>query len=179
MGQAAMAFGMKVLAYDPAPPQNLPPGLRMADLDAIFTTSDAISLHCPLTDSNRHMVNAERLSQMKPTAFLINAGRGPLIDERRCAEALDAGASPAPACDVLAVEPPPADHPLLKAKNCYITPHDAWGKEAARGRLFDEAIESIRAFSRQKAEHGQLTGNSSSIVQPPWPPSRFESSSIM
>ena len=83
---------------------------------------------------------------MKPTALLINTSRGPLIDEQALAKALNAGRIAGAGLDVLSVEPPPADHPLLKAKNCYITPHNAWGTKAARGRLLDEAIENIRAF---------------------------------
>jgi glycerate dehydrogenase len=155
MGQAGLAFGMKVLAYDPVPPQNLPTGVRMVDLDTIFRTSDAISLHCPLTDSNRHLVNADRLAQMKPTAFLINTSRGPLVDEQALADALGAGQIAGAGLDVLADEPPPVDHPLLKAKNCYITPHNAWGTKAARQRLLDEAVENIRAF---------LTGRKRNVV---------------
>jgi glycerate dehydrogenase len=146
MAQTGLAFGMKILAYDPVPPQNVPAGVRMADLDTIFRTSDAISLHCPLTDSNRHLVNADRLAQMKPTAFLINTSRGPLVDEQALAEALNTGRIAGAGLDVLAIEPPPTDHPLLKAKNCYITPHNAWGTKAARQRLLNEVEENIRAF---------------------------------
>lgn len=146
MAQAGQAFGMKVLAYDPVSLQNLSTGVEMADLDTIFRKSDAISLHCPLTDSNRHMVSAERLSQMKPTAFLINTSRGPLVDEQALAEALNAGRIAGAGLDVLSVEPPPADHPLLTAKNCYVTPHNAWCTKAARQRLLDEVVENIRAF---------------------------------
>jgi glycerate dehydrogenase len=146
MAQAGLAFGMKVLACDPMPPQNLPAGVRMVDLDMIFSASDAISLHCPLTDSNRRLVNAERLGQMKPTAFLINTSRGPLVDEQALADALGAGRIAGAGLDVLAIEPPPADHSLFTAKNCYITPHNAWGTKSARQRLLDEVIENIRAF---------------------------------
>jgi glycerate dehydrogenase len=146
MAQAGQAFGMKVLAYDPMPPQNLPPGVRMVELDEIFCTSDVVSLHCPLTDSTRYMVNADRLARMKPTAFLINTGRGPLVDERALAVALNAGRIAGAGLDVLAVEPPPTDHPLLRAKNCHITPHIAWATKAARKRLLHEAAENIRAF---------------------------------
>ena len=146
MAQAGQAFGMKVLAYDPMPPQNLPPGVRMVELDEVFHTSDVVSLHCPLNDSTRYMVNADRLARMKPTAFLINTGRGPLVDERALADALSAGRIAGAGLDVLAVEPPTTDHPLLRAKNCYITPHIAWATKAARKRLLHEAAENIRAF---------------------------------
>ncbi|MGA2797724.1 MAG: NAD(P)-dependent oxidoreductase, partial [Thermoguttaceae bacterium] len=146
MAQAGLAFGMKILAHDPMPPQNLPTGVQMVDLDTIFRSSDAISLHCPLTDSNRHLVNADRLAQMKPTAWLINTSRGPLVDEQALADALSVGQIAGAGLDVLANEPPPADHPLLRAKNCYVTPHNAWATKAARQRLLDEVVENIRAF---------------------------------
>lgn len=94
MAQAGLAFGMKLLAYDPVPPQNPPSGVRMVELDTIFRKSDVISLHCPLTDSNRHLVNADRLAQMKSTAFLINTSRGPLVDEQALADALSTGGLP-------------------------------------------------------------------------------------
>jgi len=146
MAQAGLAFGMKVMAYDPMPQQNLSADVQMVDLDTIFRIGDAISLHCPLTDSNRHLVNADRLGQMKPTAFLINTSRGPLVDEQALADALNSGQIAGAGLDVLANEPPPPDHPLLKAKNCYITPHNAWATKAARKRLLDEVVENIRAF---------------------------------
>ncbi|MGD0515943.1 MAG: D-2-hydroxyacid dehydrogenase [Thermoguttaceae bacterium] len=146
MALAGQAFGMKVLASDPMPPQNLPPGVRMVELDEVFCTGDVVSLHCPLNDSTRYMVNADRLAGMKPTAFLINTGRGQLVDERALADALNAGRIAGAGLDVLAVEPPTTDHPLLRAKNCYITPHIAWATKAARKRLLHEAAENIRAF---------------------------------
>ncbi len=146
MAQTGLAFGMKILVNDPMPPHNLPTGVQLVDLDTIFLKSDAISLHCPLTDSNRHLVNADRLAQMMPTAWLINTSRGPLVDEEALADALNSGQIAGAGLDVLAIEPPPADHPLLKAKNCYITPHNAWATKAARQRLLDEVVENIRAF---------------------------------
>jgi glycerate dehydrogenase len=146
MSEVATAFGMKVLAYDPMPPQNPPSGVRMVELDEIFRQSDVVSLHCPLTAETRHLVNAERLAIMKPSAFLINTGRGPLVDEQALAAALNAGQIAGAGLDVLTAEPPPSDHPLLRAKNCYITPHIAWATKAARIRLLKEVIENIRAF---------------------------------
>jgi len=146
MAQVAQALGMCVLAYDPMPPQKPPAGVRMVELEAIFRSGDVISLHCPLTDQTRHLVNAHRLALMKPTAFLINTGRGPLVDQQALADALSAGRIAGAGLDVLTVEPPPADHPLLSAKNCYITPHIAWATKAARIRLLHEATENIRAF---------------------------------
>jgi glycerate dehydrogenase len=140
------AFGMQVLACDPWPQPELPPYVRMVELGEIFRSSDVISLHCPLTDSNLHLVNAERLTSMKPTAFLINTSRGPLVDEQALADALNSEQIAGAGLDVLSVEPPPDDHPLLYAKNCYVTPHNAWATKAARKRLLDEVVENIRAF---------------------------------
>jgi glycerate dehydrogenase len=142
----ARAFGMNVVAYDPVPPQDLPEGVRAADLDEVFRTSDVVSLHCPLTPDTERLVNAERLAMMKPTAFLINTSRGPLVDETALAEALNAGRLAGAGLDVLAVEPPRADNPLLAAKNCHITPHIAWATRSARARLLETVVDNVRAF---------------------------------
>jgi glycerate dehydrogenase len=141
----ALAFDMNVIAYD-ASPVEPPPGVRMVELEELFRQSDAVSLHCPLTPQTANLVDARRLSWMKPTAFLINTSRGPLVDEKALADALDNGRLAGAGLDVLSAEPPPADHPLLKAKNCCITPHIAWATVSARRRLLDEAAENIRAF---------------------------------
>jgi glycerate dehydrogenase len=146
MAQAAKAFGMNVLAYNPRLPHKLPNGAVMAELDEIFRTADVVTLHCPLTAHTRHLVNADRLVLMKPSAYLINTGRGPLVDEQALADFLNADRIAGAGLDVLSVEPPPPDHPLLNAKNCHITPHIAWATKAARGRLLHEATENIRAF---------------------------------
>jgi glycerate dehydrogenase len=142
----ALAFGMKVLAYDPMPPQNLQPGASMATLEEVFRNSDVLSLHCPLTTQTEKLVNAEHLAWMKSTAFLINISRGPIVDEQALADALNTGRIAGAGIDVLSTEPPLPDHPLLKAKNCYFTPHIAWATKAARIRLLNEVIENIRAF---------------------------------
>ena len=112
----------------------------------MFRRSDAVSLHCPLTPETPALVNAERLSLMKPSAVLINTSRGPLVDERALADALNAQRIAGAGLDVLAVEPPPADHPLLTAKHCYITPHIAWATQSARQRLLDIVVANVRAF---------------------------------
>ena len=140
----AQAFGMRVLAHSRTP--RAAPGVAWVDLDALFERSDVVSLHCPLTPETRDLVNAERLARMKPTAFLINTGRGPLVNERDLAEALDAGRLAGAGLDVLSAEPPPADHPLLAARNCLITPHIAWATRAARERLMRTVVENVRAF---------------------------------
>lgn len=146
------AFGLKVLAYDPLAGE--PPAfVRAADLETLFRESDVVSLHCPLTPQTAKLVNAERLSWMKPTAFLLNTSRGPLVDEPALAAALNAGRIAGAALDVLSVEPPPADNPLLTARNCIITPHMAWGTRAARARLMKIAVENIRAFLQGKPQN--------------------------
>ena len=152
IGQAvariAQAFQMEVLAYDANPDvkNSLPVGVEWAELDDLFGRSDVVSLHCPLTRQNERLVNARRLALMKPTALLINTSRGGLIDETALAEALNQGQIAGAGLDVLSVEPPPADHPLLSARNCYITPHQAWATKAARQRLLQTAADNIRAF---------------------------------
>lgn len=142
----ARAFGMKVLAYTSKPQTQLPEGVTKASLDELFTQSDIVTLHCPLTPDTHHLVDAARLSQMKSTAILINTGRGPLVDEPALAQALHAGSIAAAGLDVLSVEPPSADNPLLTAPNCYITPHIAWATREARSRLMCIAVENLRDF---------------------------------
>lgn len=150
IGQAtarlAEAFGMKVLTTPSSSGKPREPRVRVMSLDQLFSESDVVSLHCPLTRETKHLVNAPRLALMKPTAFLLNTSRGPLIDEAALAEALNSGRIAAAALDVLSTEPPPADNPLLTAKNCLITPHNAWAMRAARARLMKTSVENVRAF---------------------------------
>ena len=146
----AIGFGMKVCAYTSKTNFQLPPEIRKMELDELFRECDIISLHCPLTDSTREMVNAERLRLMKPTAILINTGRGPLINEQDLANALNNGTIYAAGVDVLSQEPPRADNPLLSARNCYITPHIAWASTAARERLMQIMLENIKAYQDGK-----------------------------
>ena len=141
----ADAFGMRVIATSRSP-KNVPAYVELVDLDALFGESDVVSLHCPLTAETENLVNHARLSQMKDTAFLINTSRGPLVDEGALAAALQAGQIAGAGLDVLSTEPPPADHPLIGAKNCIITPHIAWATQSARGRLLATAVENIAAF---------------------------------
>ncbi len=149
IGQAvagmAGAFGMSVLACS-AHPKPLAPGVRAVDLETLFRQSDVVSLHCPLTPQTRQLVNAERLAWMKTTAFLLNTSRGPLVDEPALAHALNSGRLAGAGLDVLSSEPPSPDNPLLKARNCLITPHLAWGTRAARSRLMQIAVENVRQF---------------------------------
>ena len=146
VSRVARAFGMKVKAYTSKRIEDLPDGVSKADLDELFETSDVVSLHCPLTESTRHLVNADRLAQMKPSAILINTGRGPLVDEKALAEALDSGRIHAAGLDVLSSEPPAADNPLLTARNCFITPHLGWATREARERLLSIAADNLRGF---------------------------------
>ena len=142
----ALAFGMEVLAYTSKEQKDLPQGVRKVTLDELFSESDVVSLHCPLTPDTKELVNAERLKTMKPSAILINTGRGPLVNEHDLANALNEGRIAGAGLDVLSVEPSLADNPLLKAKNCFITPHIAWATKEARTRLMDIAINNLRAY---------------------------------
>jgi glycerate dehydrogenase len=139
---------MNVLAHDPSHTGDISPGVRVTSLDEVFGLSDVLTLHCPLTPSTRGIVNRQRLAMMKPTSFLINTSRGPLVDEEALAETLNAGAIAGAGLDVLSLEPPPAENPLLRARNCFITPHIAWASTAARRRLMTEVAENLAAFTR-------------------------------
>lgn len=141
----AMAFGMKVAVFSSKAQCEVAPAVKMS-LDELFSTSDVVSLHCPLTENTRHLVNAERLSKMKKSSVLINTGRGPLVDEEALADALNSGKIAAAGVDVLSQEPPAADNPLLSARNIHITPHISWATKEARTRLLDITVNNIRAF---------------------------------
>jgi glycerate dehydrogenase len=137
------ALGMRVIHHrrqcggDPA----------CVDLDTLFRESDVVSLHCPLTPETKGLVDERRLALMKPTAFLVNTARGPLVDEAALAAALNAGRIAGAGLDVLAVEPPPPSNPLLAARNCVITPHVAWATRDARRRLIDVTAANLAAFA--------------------------------
>lgn len=143
-------FGMELLAHTRHPEkyrgQGAGAGVKFVELDELFTRADAVSLHCPLTAETEKLVDARRLALMKPTARLINTGRGALVDEAALAAALNDGRLAGAGLDVLCQEPPPADNPLLQARNCYITPHVAWATGAARGRLLAGAVANLRDF---------------------------------
>jgi len=144
--QIARAMGMRVLVHDPATRSVPGEEVEVVDLEALFRRSDIVSLHCPLTPETERLVNAERLSWMKPSAWLINTSRGPLVDEAALAEALNSDRLAGAGLDVLSAEPAAADNPLLSAKNCHITPHVAWATREARQRLMDIAVDNVRAF---------------------------------
>jgi glycerate dehydrogenase len=151
------AFGMSVLVHTRTLPDANPAGGRFVDLQSLLRDADVVTLHCPLTDATRGMINAERLKWMKPSARLINTSRGPLIDEAALADALNAGRLAGAAVDVLSLEPARGDNPLLTAGNCLITPHLGWATVAARQRLMDAVVENVRAF---------LNGNPRNVVPP-------------
>lgn len=150
IGQAvariARAFGMRVLVQTRSPDPAAWPEVTFVERDALFAQADVISLHCPLTEETQGTINAATLAAMKPGAYLINTGRGPLVDEAALAAALQAGQIAGAGLDVLTREPPAADNPLLTAPNCVITPHLAWATRAARQRLLDTAAANVRAF---------------------------------
>jgi glycerate dehydrogenase len=141
----ALAFGMRVLANTPRA-SDLPADVQLVDLDTLFRESDVVSLHCPLTEQTQKMIHRDRLALMKPNAYLINTSRGPLVDEQALADALNAGQIAGAGLDVLSVEPPLQDNPLLTAKNCYVTPHIGWASREARQRLMHIAVENVAAF---------------------------------
>jgi len=142
----ARAFGMKVVVHDVVGGGQMPQGCVFVELEDLFRRSDVVSLHCPLTAETRGLVNADRLSLMKPTAFLINTSRGPVVDEAALADALNEGRIAGAGLDVLSSEPPDAGNPLLRARNCFITPHIAWATRAARERLLAASVENVRCF---------------------------------
>jgi glycerate dehydrogenase len=149
----AQAFGMKVIAYDITSPSGMPEGCEMVKLDDIFRKADVISLHCPLTPDTANLINKQRLALMKPTAFLINTSRGPLIDEQALADALNSERLAGAGLDVLSIEPVTKHNPLLAAKNCFITPHIAWATQAARKRLLQVTIDNVTAFLAGKPQN--------------------------
>lgn len=150
IGQAtariALAMDMKVLAYTSKNQADLPTGILKVDLDELFSASDVISLHCPLMPETKELVNTKRLNMMKKNAILINTGRGPLINEKDLADALNKESIAGAGLDVLSTEPPLADNPLLTAKNCFITPHIAWATYEARTRLMQIAIDNLKSY---------------------------------
>lgn len=154
----AQAFGMEVIAHHKHPQRDQMAGVRFVDLDTLFLESDVLSLHAPLTADNAGLINSENLAKMKPTAYLINTGRGGLLDEPALEHALRAGLIAGAGLDVLAEEPPPADHPFFNLPNCLITPHQAWATREARLRLLEETAENIRAFLRG-APRNVVNGN--------------------
>lgn len=147
VGRLANAFGMKVLAYAPHKRPELETGIcHYVELPELLSKADVISLHCPLFPATEGMINKESIAMMKDGAILLNTGRGPLIVEQDLADALNSGRLYAAGVDVVSVEPIREDNPLLKAKNCLITPHIAWASRESRQRLMDTAVGNLKAF---------------------------------
>ena len=140
VGRIARAFGMEVLCHRRSPREG------DVDLDTLLAASDVVSLHCPLTPQTQGLMDAARLARMKTGALLINSGRGPLIEEPALLRALESGHLGGAGLDVLSVEPPAPDHPLLRAPNCLITPHVAWASRAARQRLIEASATNVAAL---------------------------------
>ncbi len=150
IGQAvariALAMGMRVIASHKHPQRDAMQGVTFVDLPTVFQESDVVSLHCPLSDSNKGFVNREMLGKMKKSAFFINVSRGGLVNEIDLADALNSGRIAGAGLDVLTEEPAAAENPLVQARNCIITPHIAWATQAARRRLMGVVVENLKAF---------------------------------
>ena len=144
VARVAQALGMHVVAVTGR--TDLPEGVSRMSWAEALSQADVLSLHCPLTPDTHHIINAQSLSQMKPTAILINTGRGPLVDETAVAQALHKGQLGAYCADVLSEEPPQPSNPLLTAPRCYLTPHIAWASREARKRLITTAVDNLQAF---------------------------------
>jgi glycerate dehydrogenase len=146
VARIGQAFGMKVIAYRQNITKPAPNGVQMATLDEVLSQADVLSLHCPLTADTREIINQNTIACMKPSVWLINTSRGGLLHEQAVADSLNTGRIAAAGLDVLSSEPPLATNPLLNAKNCYITPHQAWGTFEARQRLMAQVTANIKAF---------------------------------
>ena len=150
IGQAvariASAFGMEVLAFTSKDASELPLAVKKVSLTDLFQKCDVISLHCPLTPSTKDLIDKESIDKMKTGVILINTGRGPLVNEKDVAVALESGKIGAFCADVLSSEPPASDNPLLSAPNSFITPHTAWATKEARLRLMGIAVDNIKNF---------------------------------
>ena len=153
VAQIALAFGMRVKAFTSKAAELLPAGITKVSMEELFVTSDVLSLHCPLTDSTRHLINSETLRQMKPSAIVINTGRGPLVDDQAVADALAEGRLAAFCADVLTEEPPRSKNPLLMQPKAFVTPHIAWATKEARIRLLQVATRNVAAFLNGKPQN--------------------------
>lgn len=150
VAKIALAFGMKVIVSVRNPDKYNIEGVSFVSREECFKQADFISLHCPLTDDTRQMVNSTLIDIMKPSAYIINTARGALINEQDLADALNSNKIAGAALDVLSAEPPPANNPIFGAANCIITPHIAWATKQARERLLNESIKNIEAFLNDK-----------------------------
>lgn len=145
-GKIAKAMGMNVLAYDSYPSESGKQIAQYVDLDTLLASSDVIALHCPLFPETQGIINKQTIAKMKDGVILLNNSRGPLIVEQDVADALNSGKIYAAGLDVVSTEPIRSDNPLLKAKNCIITPHISWAPKESRQRIMDCTVENVRAF---------------------------------
>ncbi len=153
VGQMAHIMGMEVQAYNRSPKTCSEYPCTFVDLDTIFSTSDIISLHCPLNDQSRNLVDSKRIASMKPGSIIINTARGPLLNESDVAQALHSGQLGGVGVDVLSTEPPSKDNPLLTAPNCLITPHISRATRKARANILRLAAENLQAWVDGKAQN--------------------------
>lgn len=154
VARAGLAFGMKVI-FNNRSRKEASPGMIQTDMDTLLKTSDFISINCPLNEENEKFINEGAIQKMKSNVFIVNTGRGALIDENALAKALNSGRIAGAGLDVLSKEPPDPDNPLVTARNCYITPHIAWTTTEARRRLMQIACENLKSF---------IEGNSKNVV---------------
>ena len=145
-GRIAKALGMKVIAYDAHPSDAGRALAGYVELDTLLATSDVIALHCPLFPETQGIIDRAAIAKMKDGVIILNNSRGPLIVEQDLADALDSGKVAAAGLDVVSTEPIRGDNPLLKAKNCIITPHISWAAREPRQRIMDMAVENLKAF---------------------------------
>lgn len=150
VGEIAAALGMQIVVGESLCEAKSD---ERVPLDELFSTSDVITLHCPLTDATKGLIDARRLALMKPSAILLNTARGGLIVEKDLAQALERGTIAAAGLDVLSVEPPTSENPLSRARNCMVTPHIAWATHAARQRLMREAVANLTSFTKGKSRN--------------------------
>jgi len=158
VAELARAFKMQVSVARHGARAPSSADVTLRELDELFETSDIVSLHCPLTDETRHLVDARRLGLMRPSALLVNTARGGLVDEGALAAALRAGTIAGAYLDVLGREPPPHDHPLVALPNCFVTPHIAWASIEARRRLLEIAVANVEAFLGGRPSHVVTAG---------------------
>ncbi|NMP37755.1 MAG: D-2-hydroxyacid dehydrogenase [Clostridiales bacterium] len=146
VSRIALAMDMRVLCFTPSGAKPDAPGVEFTDRDTVISSSDFITLHCPLTRETTGMLNRDFISKMKPSAFVINTSRGGVVNEAALADALNSGQIAGAAADVLSIEPPTVENPLLTAKNCILTPHIAWAGFETRERLMNIFVSNVRAF---------------------------------
>lgn len=153
VSKIADAFGMNVLVFTPHPKSEENTMVRFVDFDELLAKSDIITCHCPLNNKTENLIDKTALSKMKKSAIFINTSRGPVVDDKALADALNNGKIQAAGLDVLRVEPPSKDNPLLTAKNCFITPHIAWAAYETRARLLRILEENLKAFIEGKPQN--------------------------